>query len=129
MYQKDYSIFGRVFYITSVISVIVFFCSVMADTVCQPIQVALGATGQQIQESSNVHMILTNLWKLPLFFIVIYTVAFLLLRYLECYHPDDGFLPYKRDLDGNRIRKTFIQHPYINQCYDTYDEFMEQAGR
>lgn len=125
MYEKDYGIFWRAFQPVLIIIPIILFCSMLADGVSAPVQSMLGgATGQQIHDTSNMYFLRSHLLWILLSIIGIYTLSFILLSYLEGYHDDDGIIPYKRDLNGRKIRKTFIKHPYINKCYDTYDEFM-----
>jgi len=98
----------------------------LADGVSAPVQSMLGATGQEIHDTSNMYFLRSHLLWIPFAIIAIYLVSFLLLSYLENYHEDDdGMIPYKRDLNGRRIRKQFIKHPYIDECYRTYEDFMK----
>jgi hypothetical protein len=127
MYEKDYSLIKTCFSTTGIVSLILSLCIAMADSFSQPIQYALGATTKEVRETSNVFLFSSDLWLIPLIIIGISLLSFIMLSYLECYHEDDVWpFPYKRDLNGKKIRKTFIKSDFIDQCYRTTEEFMKK---
>lgn len=121
IYQKDYALLGMSLFVTIVVSCVVFFSAIMADTFSVSFLSLLKVNNQDINVNLNLTMIAGNITILIVLLVVLYILAFMILKYLEHGFQDGIFyIPYKKDIYGKKLvkRRTPIQDfMYGLGCY------------
>jgi len=109
MRVRDTSLLESSFLITMVLIVIVLSSGVMADMICAPALIGLGATPEQFQQSSNCTWFAQHSMLFVGFALTLFPLSFWLMKYLQYGNIfENGLfgLPWKRDIYGNYETRT-----------------------
>ena len=110
LFEKDYTVLWISLKITVIVMSVFLMGAMLGDATAMPVEYALGATQEQVKESSNITLFQQIGWWWIIITLTIYSFSFIMLNYLENIHGDGVFcIQYKRDYNGRLIRKNTIK--------------------